>query len=129
MPAEAHLQLIQATISRLSSQSTTVKGWCVTVTAALLGFGASATSAVVAAIAIYVIVAFAALDAYYLVLERSYRALYQRAVAGQTPDWALDIDRPTLGRVAAALRSPAIFLLYGTSFLTAAGVAAYLILK
>src|SRR5687768_13405557 len=51
VPVEAHLQMIQSVISRLSAQSITVKGWSVTVTAALLGFGASSTTASVALVA------------------------------------------------------------------------------
>ncbi|MFG3639057.1 hypothetical protein ACGF3C_02135 [Micromonospora sp. NPDC047762] len=94
MPTEVHLQMIQAVVARLSSQSTTVKGWCVTVASALLGFGANSTRPAVAVLAVYVVAAFAALDAYYLSLERAYRTLYQRAVDGTTAPWQLDIDRP-----------------------------------
>jgi hypothetical protein len=121
--------MIQAVVSRLSAQSTAVKGWCVTVTAALLGFAATAGNAVVTAIAIYVVLAFAVMDAYYLALERAYRVLYKRAVVGQADDWALEVDRPTVRDVGAALRSPTVALLYGTSLVTVVGIGAYLVAR
>jgi hypothetical protein len=129
MPTEAHLQMIQHVVTRLASQSTTVKGWCVTVTGALLGFGATSATPIVAAIAIYVICAFAALDAYYLSLERAYRTLYHRAASGETDDWTLDITRPAAKQIGTALRSPAIALLYGASLLVAATIVIYLLVK
>src|SRR5919112_427942 len=104
MPTEAHLQMIQNVVTRLASQSTTVKGWCVTITGALLGFGATSATPIVAAIANYVICAFAVLDAYYLALERAYRTLYHRAASGQADTWTLDIIRPAGGQIGAALR-------------------------
>ncbi|MEU7972260.1 hypothetical protein AB0B48_09470 [Micromonospora sp. NPDC049089] len=127
MPTEVHLQMIQAVVARLSSQSTTVKGWCVTVASALLGFGANSTRPAVAVLAVYVVAAFAALDAYYLSLERAYRTLYQRAVDGTTPPWQLDIDRPGYREVLRAARSPTITVLYGVSLLAAAAVTVYLL--
>jgi hypothetical protein len=124
---ETHLQMIQAVITRLASQSTTIKGWCVTVTAALLGVGAGSTTPLVAIIAAYVVSTFAVLDAYYLSLERGYRDLYRRTVAGQVDEWSLEIDRPGWDEVGRALKAPAVALLYGASLLTAAAVAAYLL--
>jgi hypothetical protein len=57
----------------------------VTVTAALLGCGATAAAPIIIGIAVYVIVAFAILDAYYLVLEDKFRELYSRSAA-ENPD-------------------------------------------
>lgn len=125
VPLEAHLQMIHSTITRLAGQSTTVKGWSVTLTAALLGFGAASTP-IVALLAVYVVLAFAVLDAYYLSRERAFRRLYRRAVAGEVQHWELAAEPPRFRQVAVALRSPAILLLYGTSLVTTAGVATYL---
>ncbi|MFI7430063.1 hypothetical protein ACIBPB_23980 [Micromonospora sp. NPDC049836] len=127
MSTEAHLQMIQAVVSRLATQSTTVKGWCVTVTAAVLGFGVTTTTPVAVLIAGYVIAAFAMLDSYYLALERAYRTLYNRAVAGGVPPWTLTIERIALRDVVAAFRSPAVVLLYGASLLAALGVGGFLL--
>jgi hypothetical protein len=126
MPLETHLQMIHAVIARLASQSNTVKGWCVTVTAALLGFSATSATPLVALIALYVVLAFALLDGYYLALERSYRQLYQAVVDNIAKPWTLHTGKPTPATIAAAIRTPAIPALYGSSLLTTATVAVYL---
>lgn len=118
--------MIQAVITRLSTQSTTIKGWCVTVTAALLGFGGNATNALISTVAIYVVAAFALLDAYYLGLERAHRVLYQQAVNDMVEPWTFTIDRPGLREILRAVCSPSIALLYGSSLLTAVAVSIYL---
>lgn len=123
---ESHLQMIQAVVARLSAQSTTIKGWCVTVTAALLSFGANATTPVICAIALYVVVAFAVLDAYYLTLERAHRRLYEQVVRGTAERWTFAIGRPTFREVLRAAGSPSILLLYGTSLAATIGVTIYI---
>jgi hypothetical protein len=71
-----HLDLLQSVISRMASNSFALKGWSVTVTAALLGLAAKDSSPGFAIIAFYPALAFWGLDAYYLRQERRFRALY-----------------------------------------------------
>lgn len=127
-PSEQQLQMIQAVIARLANQSTTVKGWCITVTAALLGFG-TAASPIAPGIALYVIITFAVLDSYYLSLERAYRRLYAITATREPSDWTLEVDRPSAREIARALWSPSILLLYGSSLLAAAIVGLYQALR
>ena len=129
MAIDAHLHMIQAVVTRLAAHSTTIKGWAVTVSGALLGFAATASTPVVAVIAAYVVIAFAVLDAYYLALERAYRLLYQRVAADDTTPWAMEIERPTVKQVMTALSSTVILLLYGSALMVAAGVGTYLAVK
>lgn len=129
MTADTHLQMIQAVITRLSTQSTTIKGWCVTVTAALLSLSANAISPAISIIAFYVVISFAFLDAYYLAVERAHRILYDRAVAGQVPQWSLTVTRPTFRETLRALRSPSVALLYGASLGATAAITAYILVK
>ncbi|MFG1777884.1 hypothetical protein ACGFIG_15810 [Micromonospora sp. NPDC049048] len=130
MSREAHLQMVQSVISRLSAHSMTIKGWCVTVTAGLLAAGsATPASAFAPLVAFYVVLAFAVLDAYYLSLERAYRLLYGQVVANQTSEWSLDVPRPATRSVASALLSPAIAILYGMSACASALAAAYLLMR
>jgi hypothetical protein len=103
--------MIQAVISRLAAQSTTVKGWSITLTGALLGYGATTATPVLALIAAYVVLAFAALDGYYLSVERAYRGLYADAVAGSAAQWSLTVDRPTRAGYLSATLSPANVIL------------------
>ena len=71
-----HLELLQPVISRMASNSFAVKGWSVTVTAALLGLAAKDSNPGFAIIALYPALAFWGLDAYYLRQERRFRALW-----------------------------------------------------
>jgi len=71
-----HLELLQLVISRMASNSFALKGWSVTVTAALLGLAAKDSNPGFAIIAFYPALAFWGLDAYYLRQERRFRALY-----------------------------------------------------
>lgn len=124
---ETYLQIVQSVVSRLASQSTTVKGWCITITAGLLGFALSTEEPAIAALAIYVVLAFAVLDGYYLALERSYRALFRDTAATPSGQWTLDVERPGVRGVAAALTSPSILIFYPTSLLATIGTGAYLL--
>jgi hypothetical protein len=123
---EAHLRMIQDVVSRLAGQSTTIKGWAITVTGALLGYGVSQSKPALAIVAGYAILAFAALDGYYLALERAYRDLYQQAVAGTAEEWRLRIDRLGRQQLLAAAVSPAHLLLYGASVAIVTVIGGYL---
>jgi hypothetical protein len=72
----AHLELIQSVVSRLAGNSFLVKGWAITVSAAIFGFAINSHSWRLAASAAIPIVAFWTLDAYFLRVERLFRALY-----------------------------------------------------
>jgi hypothetical protein len=71
-----HLEFLQSTISRLTTNSFLIKGWTLTVAAAILGFAVSTSSRAVSLIALVMISAFWSLDAYLLRLERLFRRLY-----------------------------------------------------
>ncbi len=122
---DTHLQMIQTTIGRLAGQSTTIKGWCVTLTSALLGLGATSTTAMLPGVAIYVIGVFALLDAYYLTLERGYRTLYDTTRTRTTTDWAMTTSAPKLTSIRQALTSWSIAPLYGTSLALAVATTIY----
>src|SRR4051794_33146782 len=71
-----HLELIQATITRLAGNSFLVKGWAITLAGAFFAFALNSHSARLALAAVVPIIAFWALDAYFLRAERLFRALY-----------------------------------------------------
>lgn len=72
-----HLELIQAVIGRLGSNSFYVKGWALTVVGAFLGFAVNLEKPAVALVALLPSVLFWALDAYFLRSERIFRCLYE----------------------------------------------------
>ncbi len=71
-----HLEMVQAVVNRLAGNSFAIRGWSVTLTAALLSLAAKDSNTAFAVVAFYPALAFMGLDAYYLRQERRYRALY-----------------------------------------------------
>ena len=74
-----HLEFIQAIIARMANNSFLIKGWSLTLTAAILVFSAEASRPTIALVALLPLVLFWGLDAYYLRQERLYRKLYDAA--------------------------------------------------
>jgi len=71
-----HLEFIQSAISRIAANSFLLKGWSVTLAAALVALAAKDADLRFAVIALFPALIFWGLDAYYLRLERLFRALY-----------------------------------------------------
>ena len=87
-----HLEMIQAVVLRLANTSFLIKGWGLTVLAGLFAIAAGKESyRVVILIALIPLIAFAALDAYYLWLERIFRAHYRR-VRSNAEHYDFDMD-------------------------------------
>ena len=72
----AHLEFIQNTIIRMSSNSFTLKGWCVTIIAALVALSIKESSFWLYLFTIVPTTAFWLLDSYYLLQEKLFRHLY-----------------------------------------------------
>ncbi len=77
-----HLELIQAVVSRLAGNSFLVKGWAITVAAALIGFAVGSHKPWLAVVGFIPTVAFWGIDAYFLKSERLFRALYDHVRTG-----------------------------------------------
>ncbi|DAB21881.1 TPA: hypothetical protein CPT94_06740 [Candidatus Gastranaerophilales bacterium HUM_22] len=71
-----HLKMIEDIITRMANNSFLVKGWTVTLIAALLIFADAKNNICFIWIAIIPIIVFWYLDSFYLQLERKYRQLY-----------------------------------------------------
>lgn len=76
-----HLDLIQGVIARLASNQFLVKGWALTVAAAILGYAATHRQLSIALLGVAIIIGFAGLDAYFLRQERLFRHLWADAVS------------------------------------------------
>lgn len=115
------LELLQNIISRMAQNSFTIKGWAVTVVAALLALSNKDSDRLFAAYALYPAVAFWGLDAYYLMQERLFRKLgEQPAVFGQELDFK---TKPTVGGFFSAAFSPTVLPLYAFSVMMALLIA------
>ena len=75
------LDYYQTIISRLAGNSSSVKGWAVSVGMALIGFGAKDGPRSLAYLALVPLLIFWLLDAYYLAAERVFRHEFNRIAA------------------------------------------------
>jgi hypothetical protein len=76
----AHLNMLQAVITRLAGNSAQCKTWCVAIVSALFGLAGATKSGRIAAAAIIPIAVFGFVDAAYLANEKAYRDLYNTIV-------------------------------------------------
>ena len=81
MPAEddkrKHLEFVQAVISRMAGNSFAIKGWSITIAAAVIALAAKVENYRFIYAGVFSAILFLLLDAYYLHLERRYRALWE----------------------------------------------------
>ncbi len=73
-----HLEMIQAIISRMASNSFMLKGWAVTLVAGIFVLAGKDTDKLYFLVAYIPVIVFWCLDAYYLLQERLYRSLYEK---------------------------------------------------
>lgn len=78
---QTHLSIIQNVIQRMAANSTSCKAWCVTLVSAVLVIIADKGKPEYAWIALLPTLVFAALDAYYLALEKAFRNSYNRFIS------------------------------------------------
>ena len=74
----AHLEMIQAVITRMAGNSFSLKGWAVTLVAGLFALSGKDANQFYYLVTYIPIVVFWYLDAYYLCHERMYRNLHEK---------------------------------------------------
>lgn len=88
----AHLEFIQNTITRMSSNSFSLKGWCVTIIAALVALSIKESSVWLYLFSIIPTIVFWLLDSYYLWQEKLFRHLYNDVRAKSENEINFDFD-------------------------------------
>lgn len=78
---QTHLGILQNVIQRMASNSSASKTWCVTLVSAILVIVADKGKPDYAFIAMLPTLVFAALDAYYLALEKAFRNSYNNFIS------------------------------------------------
>jgi hypothetical protein len=120
-----HLEFIQSTITRMANNSFLIKGWTITLAAAMFALAGKDSDISPALVALLPSLAFWGLDAYYLRQERLFRKLYEDIC--KKVQRKQDIDVYTLSTKAyekvtpswfRALWSKPILFLHGTVVLT-----------
>ena len=89
---QAHLQMIQGVVNRLSHNSFLLKGWSVVLVSAMFALGASESSLLFVLLAYFPAIVFWGLDGYFLRQEKLFRALYDhvRLLAEEEVDYSMD---------------------------------------
>jgi uncharacterized membrane protein len=72
-----HLEFIQASISRMSGNLFLLKGWSITLIAALFALAAKDTNRAFIVVAYFPLFIFWFLDGYFLSMERRFRSMYE----------------------------------------------------
>jgi hypothetical protein len=125
MSQSDYLTLVQGVISRMASNSFVVKGWSVTLTAALLGFAAKDNDPSFAWIAAGATAVFGLLDARYLALERVYVTMYESAAKTPPAIPSLKPEKPGFWGVVSALVSWSVASVHGVAVAAAVAVAVF----
>ncbi|NEP61887.1 MAG: hypothetical protein F6K31_33885 [Symploca sp. SIO2G7] len=96
----AHLDMIQAIVSRLANNSFLLKGWSISLISAFLAFAASGETPALVFAACFPAIIFWVLDAYFLHQERLFRKLYDhvRVIRPEEIDFSMNI-LPVLDQV------------------------------
>lgn len=121
-----HMDYLQTVIGRLAGNSFLLKGWCVTLTVALMGFAFTREEPALAALGVVATVALWIVDAYFLRWERGYRDLFREVAAGRIGGFLMDASsfaKVNLWRI--AFRGTLAFF-YGPLTLIGVLVAIYL---
>src|SRR4051812_1017260 len=109
MADSKHLEFLQAAIARMAGNSFLLKGWSITLAAAILGLAVKEGGADFALIGLLTVLVFAVVDAYYLALERGFRARFKTVaktyVEGRVPDFEMSPNF-TVGALFQALGRP-----------------------
>ncbi|WP_242469629.1 hypothetical protein [Rhabdochromatium marinum] len=73
---QSHLQIMQGVIQRMAANSSSCKTWCITIVSAILVVTAHKDKPELIWLALFPSILFFVLDAYYLALEKAFRASY-----------------------------------------------------
>jgi len=130
---QAHLEMIQAIINRMSVNSFQLKGWSVVLISALFALAAGASEALFVYLAYFPAAAFWILDGYFLWQERLFRKLYDRVRTQEESDVDFSMDtsnvRTVDGGWCAAMFSKTLIIFHGTVFGSIVIVMLLLVLK
>ena len=123
-----HLLMIQGVIARMGQNSFALKGWSVTLVAAIFVLSSSGAKEQHACIATLPAIAFWMLDAYYVRQERLFRALFDAArTCEQDLAYTMDtkLHQSSVQSWARSLFTRTVILLHGPVVLIALGVSAW----
>ena len=98
MDKEKHLEMIENIISRMANCSFLIKGWTLTIVAAIFGLAAKDSNIKFIIITYVIIPCFWFLDAFYLSKERQYRSLYDKVRKSSDSDFSMNTSEFNNGK-------------------------------
>lgn len=114
-----YLVMLQEPIGRLSTASSIFKGFAATIVTGVAALSYADVELVILILSFIPIISFAALDLYYLRLERLYRGLYSDVLEGKHPvDYKIELPKDknsikkSKANVLECMKSPSIWLFY-----------------
>lgn len=120
---QTYLAMIQEPISRLSTASSVFKGFAATIVTGIAALSYSDISTKLLVLSFVPILSFAALDIYYLRLEKRYRGFYNDILSGKHEvDYSITLpkDKESIKRAKASIwnciLSPSVWLFYPAMF-------------
>jgi hypothetical protein len=126
---EKHLEFAQGVITRMAQNSFLIKGWAVTLIAALFALAAKESNPQFLILAYFPCVLFYLLDSYYLYQERLFRDVYNeiRKPNSTLTNYSLKTEESVL-KFICAMFSTTIILFYGIIISTLLIVEHYLVI-
>ena len=112
------LEMLQAVINRMASNSFVFKGWSVTIIAGLSAFATSDSNKKLLMVAFLATLLLWAVDAYYLSLERQYRLLYEKRAKQKPKEISLSMKLSEYSKLKSwlkALFAPVLLGFYGAA--------------
>jgi len=121
-----HLELLQITITRMAVNSFLIKGWSVTLVAALFALAAKDSDRSFAIVSYFPCILFWSLDAYYLAQERKFRSLYEAARSGKAEVYSMNTQPHERERDTwiSTMHSTTLLLFHGTIVAVISGMMA-----
>lgn len=95
-----HLEFIQNTIHRMNSNSFMVKGWCITIVAALFALSLKDNGGTyLPLISLIVVIPFWYLDGFFLATEKNFRKLYNQVRTQDDTDFNMTPSKITFKQI------------------------------
>lgn len=110
-----HLEIIQTVINRMASNSFLFKGWSITIIAGISAFATKESNGLLMVVPIVATLLFWGVDAYYLMLERAFRNMYDDVRQKKESEIDFQLKPTNVGFrawLATAMTRPVLWLFY-----------------
>ncbi|WP_005619533.1 hypothetical protein [Tritonibacter mobilis] len=121
-----HLEMLQNVIARMAESSASIKNYCMTISAAIIGLATAIQKPEVLYYTIPLVLIFGILDAHYLRLERAFRDQFnsvRKSSLSERPDFLISPSWTAGHRVFSGVFSWSVWLFYGPLIIVLVAIA------